>query len=478
MNAIVGYAELLGRANVDREKQEVWLGAIRRSTEHLLSLVNDVLDLSKIEAGQMTVQARPCRPADLVAEVEGLLRGNAEEKLLRFEVVYERPVPEVIETDQTRFKQILINLVGNAIKFTERGGVTIRVDLRERPGSDGENELVVSVEDTGVGIAADQLERLFRPFYQAHSELDQGVRGTGLGLDISRHLARLLGGEVVVESELGKGSRFTFRLPLGSGASHELSLPGSESSEDQGKISLDEPFLRGRRVLIVDDSVDNREVLRFLLTEAGCVCESAENGALGVKAATEAHARGAPYDAILMDMNMPIMDGYAATAELVERGNPSPILALTALATKDDEERCRRTGCIDYITKPVVPSLFFETILRHVRPAEEVPEIDPVEETRGFSLIGNPRFAPLIRRYLESFPDQVAVLREARGDGRIDEVRTRVHRLRGTATNYGFPEVSKAAGDCEDAIRGGLPPDEVDRRLEHLLGLLDRTPER
>jgi signal transduction histidine kinase/HPt (histidine-containing phosphotransfer) domain-containing protein len=478
MNAIVGYAELLGRPNVDRRKQENWLAAIRRSTEHLLSLVNDVLDLSKIEAGQMTVQPGPCRLADLVGEVEGLLRGNAEEKLLDFEVVYERPVPEIIETDRVRFKQILINLVGNAIKFTERGSITIRVDLRERPGSDGDKELLITVEDTGVGIAADQLERLFRPFYQAHSELDHGVRGTGLGLDISRHLARLLGGEISVESELGKGSRFTLHLALGSEESQCLSLPDAAPIEPHGKIALEERFLQGRRVLIVDDNADNREVLRFLLTETGCVCESAENGALGVKAATEAHVRGAPYDVILMDMNMPVMDGYAATAELRKRGNPSPVVALTALATKDDEERCREAGCIDYITKPVVPSTFFKTIVRHVRPIEAVPELDPVEETRGFSLVGNPRFAPLIRRYIESFPEQVAILREAHAEGRVDDVRTRVHRLRGTATNYGFPEVSRAAGECEDAIRGGRPSAQVDILLERLIDLLIRIHER
>ena len=472
MNAIVGYAELLGRPNVDRQKQEAWLSAIRRSTDHLLSLVNDVLDLSKIEAGQMTVQPRPCRLAELVGEVEGLLRGNAEEKLLGFEVEYLRPVPETIQTDPTRFKQVLINLVGNAIKFTEKGSVTIQVDLGERVN--GAKELLVMVSDTGVGIEPDQLEQLFRPFYQVHASPDARSGGTGLGLDISRHLARLLGGEITVVSEPGRGSRFTFHLSLGSEESAQLSLP--DQRDDPGApLALDEPFLKGRRVLIVDDNADNREVLRFLLAETGCVCESAENGALGVKAAAEAHARGAAFDVVLMDMNMPVMDGYAATAELVRRGVPSPIVALTALATKDDEERCRAAGCIDYVTKPVVPSLFFETILRHVAVTEEAPPEQVVHETRGFSLVDNPRFAPLIRRYLESFPDQIAALREAHAEGRIDEVRTRVHRLRGTASNYGFPQVTEAAGRCEDAIRGEAGAQEVARTLEVLLRLLETT---
>jgi len=472
MNAIVGYAELLSRPNVDRHKQDTWIKNIRRSTNYLLNLVNDVLDLSKIEAGQMTIEKESCDLVDAVSEVLNLLRVPAEEKLVRLEAEYDGPIPETIETDPIRFKQILINLVGNAIKFTPKGSVTVRLGMEDRES--GGKVLRVRVVDTGIGIAPEAVTELFQPFAQVHARRDPRFGGTGLGLQISRHLARLLGGEIEVQSQVDVGSTFTLVLPLRAIDVGRVTSPPRPRAEAGPAPSPAAPssLLEGSRILIVDDSPENVEVLRFLLSEAGSSCEAAENGALGVKAAMSAQSQGHPFDAILMDMNMPVLDGFEATRQLIQRGVSSPIIALTAFAMADDKERCRQAGCVDYVTKPVVPHSFFATLTRHVK-VRRVDARPPDEE--AFSLAKNPRFAPLIARYVASFPELIERLKADFRDGRSDDVRTQVHRLRGTASNYGFPDISHTAGRCEDAIRSGQAREVVERELDELLLHLARA---
>jgi PAS domain S-box-containing protein len=468
MNAIVGYAELLSRPNVDRKKQELWIAHIRKSTSYLLSLINDVLDLSKIEAGQMTVDLRKQDVATMIGAVEELLRGQAEEKLLEFRVLWEGLVPQVVETDPVRFKQILVNLVGNAIKFTSEGHVHVRVRT-EGVDSGVPPRLAIAVEDTGIGIGVEDLKRLFRPFAQLHAGRDPRFGGTGLGLDISRHLARLLGSEIDVVSEVGKGSTFTLRHPLSQQEAEHLTSIGSGAAARAATPRA--VSLAGRSVLVVDDSPENREVLRFLLEESGCQIETAENGAQGVARARQAWREKKPFDVILMDVNMPVLDGYEATRQIVAAGVRTPVIALTALALAGDKDRCLAAGCVDYVSKPVVPSSFFETIGRHLAP-EAGRESVPASTAPVVSLVGNPRFQPLIERYVGSFPDLRRELGALLGTGRMEELRTRVHRLRGTASNYGFPEVSRAAGACEDTIRAGGAPTEIAAALAELDRLL------
>ena len=476
MNAIVGYADLLGRPNIDPPKQAAWIGNIQKSTAYLLSLVNDVLDLSKIEAGQMTLQFEDCDLRQLIADVIDLLKGIAEEKLLYVRVEEDGSLPAQIRTDPVRFKQILINLVSNAIKFTADGGVTI--SLSRAPGVRGlPDQLRVAVIDTGIGIAPEALDELFHPFIQVHRGGERRFPGTGLGLDISRQLARLLGGEIAVDSEEGVGSNFILRIDL-----QPLEESGDRGThvakrvEERGaSVHSAAEKLDGRRILVVDDSPDNRDVLRFLLQECGCTCVGAENGALGVRAALDARRDGHPFDAILMDVNMPVMTGFEATARLQQAGLKVPIIALTAMALAEDAEMCLDAGCADYITKPVVPRTFFEVIARHLPERDADPRMRPAPPTVDESvpsLANNPRFAPLVRRYVGSFPTQSDRIRQAFADGDLDDVRTLVHRIRGTASNYGFPAITTAAGACEDAIRAEAPAPEIEEALEALLAQL------
>ncbi|MEQ1892022.1 MAG: ATP-binding protein [Planctomycetota bacterium] len=464
MNAIRGYAELLARPHPERAVQEVWIQNLRRSTEYLLGLVHDVLDLSKIEAGHMRLEKSSTSLADVLGSVEDLLAAGAREKCLDFSVALEGDCPETFDCDPVRLKQILVNLASNAIKFTSQGSVRVRA--RQRGSESAGHTLEVTVTDTGIGIPSEAIDKLFRPFSQVH----QRAGGTGLGLQISRSLARLLEGDISVQSEVGKGTTFVLELPL-EGASGRLTALPARSLPVERPRTLP-AALRGKRVLVVDDSLENREVLRFLLQEAGAVCEAAANGKAGVELAVAAERARAPFDAVLMDMNMPVMDGFEATRALVQACVTSPVIALTALALQGDEERCRAAGCADYVGKPIVPSQFYETIARHVR-AGETPAATPSAPAGDvLSIASPPRFRGLVERYVASFPELVGRIRLLARARRHDEIRTLVHRLRGTAATYGFPAVSQAAGRCEDAIRAGRPAEEITALLDELLGRL------
>ncbi|MFT5289700.1 MAG: PAS domain S-box-containing protein [Planctomycetota bacterium] len=498
MNAIVGYAALLGRPNADAENKATWVRNIQLSTDHLLSLINNVLDLSKIEAGQMSLEYRDCDLIGLVSDVVRVLEGAASESLLTLVTEVLGEVPTRVHIDPVRFKQILINLIGNAIKYTESGGVKVRLSSE---GDLAAPTLCVAVIDTGAGIAPDQVADLFQPFSRLDRVAGEGPAGTGLGLDIARQLARLFGGEIDVQSCVGVGSTFSLEIPLRPLSGEETSVvgagnlrPRSFGYQDQDPGTRRE--LRGSRILVVDDSPANRDVLRFLLVESGAQVEEAENGALGVKAALEARAQERPFDVVLMDVNMPVLDGVSATRNLRRSDYRGTVIALTAMAMAEDARRCIEAGADDYIAKPVVPQAFLETVARHIARqgsaaatedfdgvAEGLEEVDdavtqdttdapkrtsPVDPRVTLSLVENPRFAPLIQRYRDSFPEQISHMQSELKRGEMEALRTRVHRLRGTATNYGFPEITELAGACEDAIRRDAGAPAVAARVEAL----------
>jgi CheY-like chemotaxis protein/nitrogen-specific signal transduction histidine kinase/HPt (histidine-containing phosphotransfer) domain-containing protein len=478
MTAIRGYAELLARPDAERALQDAWVRNLRRSTEYLLALVHDVLDLSKIEAGRLQLARERTDLAEALGALEDLFSGYAREKGLALEIAIDGELPQTLESDPVRLRQILVNLTGNALKFTHQGSVAVRA----RAFTTGDARMLeIRVTDTGPGIPAEALGRLFQPFSQIH----RSTGGTGLGLQIARSLARLLGGDVTVESREGAGSTFTLTLPAAgvSGSLRALPTRGAGKGDAQRPLPTP-PELAGKRILVVDDSPENREVLAYLLRAAGAQCEVERNGQSGVARALTATRVGAPFDAILMDMNMPVMDGFEAARKLVGEGVTTPVIALTALVMAGDEERCREAGCADYIAKPVMPALLLDTLARHLRLAApgaaqegstapvESPESGPARAGHVISLAQHPRFRGLVERYVASFPELVQELRARASAGQLDEVRTLAHRLRGTAASYGFAALAEAAGRCEDAIRAGAPPAEIARALEDVVGRL------
>ena len=350
MTAILGFAETLLDDTLSEQELLESKRTILRNGRHLLRLVNDILDLSKIEAGRVEVEQTEVNPTALALEVVSLLRVRADRKKIGLSVEFGDVLPSAFETDPLRLRQILTNLLGNAIKFTETGGVRLRIAL-----DDERKTISFSVHDTGIGIDRSKFSRLFEPFSQADTSTTRKFGGTGLGLTISRRLAEMLGGRIEVESVVGEGSTFTVSLPVESGISlvhgEEKTVDAPAPTPRPTRTGL--PSLDGIDLLYAEDGPDNRKLVRHFLERAGARVTAVENGRLAVDAVLAAELLGSPFEVILMDMQMPVLDGYGAVRELREQGIETPVIALTAHAMAGDRERCLEAGCDEYSTKPV-----------------------------------------------------------------------------------------------------------------------------
>ncbi len=350
MTAILGYADILGERITDPEDREA-LGIIREHGRYLLQIINDILDLSTIEAGRLELSFRRVSVFQLLHHVQELMRVRAHEKGLSLTVEYPERMPAVVRTDPVRLRQILINLLSNAIKFTERGGVRIRVDYHHHPGLP---VLEIEIRDTGVGMSESKLAALFEPFTQADGTARRRFGGAGLGLSISRRLAEMLGGTISVESQEGKGS--SFRVVVATGLMDDLRMISAE--EGLAFLNTPEEPLMGPerlnlRILLAEDNRTNQRLVRHVLEKLGAWVGVAENGREAVDTALAARERGETYDVILMDIQMPGMDGHAAARELRRRGYEGPIIALTAHAMESDRDAALDAGCNDHCTKPI-----------------------------------------------------------------------------------------------------------------------------
>jgi signal transduction histidine kinase/CheY-like chemotaxis protein len=337
---------------------------VRRNGNHLLAVVNDILDLSRIEAGKLSVENVLCSPLRIVGDVVSLLRPRAYEKQLRLETRLKGSIPETIHSDPTRLHQILVNLTGNAIKFTEHGGITLRLEFVAGTDTSGP-KLAIDVVDTGIGLSPEDQARVFEAFAQADASLTRRHGGTGLGLTISRALARLLGGDLTVDSGRGRGSVFraTFATGKLDGVRMLSALPDLDLTAERPVPTIraaPEP-LRGR-VLLAEDGPDNQALISLVLRRAGLAVELASDGQIAFEAALAARDRGEPFDLIVMDMQMPLMTGYEATAALRGEGFALPILALTAQAMTGDREKCLAAGCNEYLSKPIDRTLLVELV--------------------------------------------------------------------------------------------------------------------
>jgi signal transduction histidine kinase/CheY-like chemotaxis protein len=359
MTAILGYAELLledGDLIRAPERRVDAISTIMRNGSHLLGIINDILDLSKIEAGKMQVESVRVSIVQTMEEVLSLMQVKASAKALSLNCDYKTSIPETIICDPTRIRQVLVNLVGNAVKFTEIGGVRIECSYIAGPAP----RLEFDVVDTGLGMTPKQLENLFHPFSQADTSTTRHFGGTGLGLTISRRLARALGGDVqVVESALGQGTRMRLSISPAIPEGTPFFKPNARNKLLQTANSAASPktaastSLEGARILLAEDGPDNQRLISFVLRKAGAEVKVVENGRLAVDAALSARDAGQPYDVILSDMQMPEMDGYEAAALLRAEGYKGPIIALTAHAMAGDREKCLAAGCNDFTTKPI-----------------------------------------------------------------------------------------------------------------------------
>jgi len=353
LTAIVGYAELLPGAKNEEETEE-YVDTILRNGNLLLQLIDDILDVSKVEAGRLEVEQIECSPAEILQSVVRGMAPRAQQKGLELDLGYDGPVPARIVTDPTRLHQVLLNLISNALKFTRRGHVRVSAGLATAPEAE-RPLLCIAVEDTGIGMRPDQLKAVFKPFAQADMSMTRRFGGTGLGLSIARSLVELLGGELKASSEEHRGSRFSFTVETGPLDGVEL-LDRPVASPPCAELSAAGPepaALEGVRVLLAEDGPDNQKLITRILSSAGARVEVVENGALAVEQVMAAESGDEPFQVVLMDMQMPVMDGYAASRALRQEGYRGRIVAVTANAMKGDREKCLAAGCDDFVGKPL-----------------------------------------------------------------------------------------------------------------------------
>lgn len=356
IGAIIGFADLLNRADEQDQKERTnYMEIIQRNSRQLLRLIDDILDLSKVEAGKIDIEKVNFKLTDLLADFTSLMKLKASEKGISFRLLIDSLIPEQIISDPVRLKQILLNIVGNAIKFTDAGLVELRVSFK-----DGAIRFFVS--DTGIGLNESQKSKIFQPFVQADSSTTRKFGGTGLGLVLARNLAIALGGTLeLISSMEGKGSHFY--IEIRPDLPEKLSMVGQSSVIlDSTKQNLEQPhkLLSGIKVLLVEDSPDNQMLITMYLKKVGAQIKTASDGLEGLEL-----ARNEKFDMILMDVQMPRMDGHTATKTLRSINYAGPIIALTAHAMKEERLRCFESGFTDFLTKPIDLNHLIEVLARH-----------------------------------------------------------------------------------------------------------------
>jgi len=469
MTAILGYADLLMDELQHQPQARAWLSIIRRNGNHLLGIINDILDLSKIEAGRMTVERINCSPAHVLADVASLIRARAEEKKLSFELEFDGPIPESIKSDPTRLRQILLNLIANAVKFTQQGGVVIRAAMLPALES-STPRMQFSVVDTGMGLSAEQQTKLFEPFTQADGSHTRRFGGTGLGLAISQKLAILLGGEIVLQSTPGKGSTFTLRVECGDMTGVSMIDRPHEAVTELRELTTRNhalPRLSGR-ILLADDGSDNRQMISLMLSKAGAEVTTACDGQAAVNQAMHAWTSGSPFDLILMDMQMPEKDGYTATSELRHAGYHGPIVALTANAMVGDREQCLRAGCDEYATKPIDRYKLLSMAARFV---ERRGPAGPVyAETES-----DPDLIAAVEAFVKVLPQRMAAIEAALQQGDTPGLESLVHQLKGSAGTFGLMPVTRAAHHVEQQLKAEADLIELNQSVQSLADLIARV---
>jgi signal transduction histidine kinase/FixJ family two-component response regulator len=454
LTAVIGYADTLLTPGVNEQEREYSATRILNNGNHLLHIINDILDISKIEAGQLSIEKLEVSPTQLLMNVDSLIGGSIRDKGLDFRIHYDFPLPEKIQSDPTRLKQILLNLLGNAKKFTESGRIELFVNYL------GETrQMRFEVVDTGIGMSAEEQARLFTPFTQGDTTTTRKFGGSGLGLYISRQLAQMLGGDLNCRSVKGQGSRFIATINTGVTDDTRFidSLDAAPVKKAQSQRDVT-PSLNGK-VLLAEDNPDNQRLISLYIKRTGAHVVVVNNGQEAVEQAV-----GGDFDLIIMDMQMPVMGGAEAIQWLRNVGNQTSIAMLTANAMKEEKERCINLGASEFLTKPLDKQAFYTVLSRYLQP--RVSEGDTSETVTD-------KFDDDLRRLTSDFIASLATysadLQRSLEAGDWQKMQSIVHQLKGMGGSFGFPRITDLCETADEELKN----DNLEQAINVVTELLD-----
>ena len=451
LTSIIGFGRALLNKNRSAEETEIAVSSIVRNGEHLSSVVNDILDISKIEAGKVEINSSDINLIDVLTEVDFFFRNKIESKGLKFNINYHWPLPETIFSDSLRLKQILINMCSNAYKFTKEGGISVDVSFNEK-----KDEIFISVKDTGIGLSKDQRDEVFMNFSQADVSTTRNYGGTGLGLPISRKLAELMGGKLWVDSEVGEGSIFSFTVSAGKKTDYRLL---HEMPDLDNKSQINEQYLIQvtGNILLVDDVADNQVLMRTLLEDMGATVDIAENGKVAVEAVNDNN-----YDLVLLDLQMPVMGGKEALSIMRESGDKTPIVFLTANVIQNEEKESKNCDCQGFLSKPVDEKKLQEVVSQFLKVTgkqiiEQQFQSSQSNDVIVSRLVTDNNKSGVYGELAKVFSEQLkARINEIEEANKVEDyvlLADLVHNLKGLGGNMGYDILTTLSEQVEKLIR-------------------------
>ena len=438
LTAIIGFSETLLHSDQPMHERTTAIKTIIRNGDHLLHIINDILDLSKIEADKLEFESTPLNLFQLLNDVESLIQIQTKNKNLEFSINYDFPLPLYINTDPLRIKQILVNLCSNAVKFTDHGSIQIEVSYI------ADNDSIhFNVIDTGIGMTENEILKIFDSFTQADLSTTKKFGGTGLGLTISKFLAEKLGGDITVNSQTNSGSQFNINIKANitqeTNFIHNIDMIPKESPV---LVSTHQRNNLVGEILLAEDNEDNQRLLRLYLEKMGVNLSIAHNGKQAFNMAMENN-----YDLVLMDVQMPIMDGLEATKRLRNENYKTPVIALTANAMTEDRDRCLKAGCNDFLSKPVNRNNLYSVLAKYLSQADDsIPDLTPIYSTL---LEEEPELIDIVGKFIENLPEIIGKLTRAAEKSDWQETASITHQVKGVGGGYGFPQLTELAAKIE-----------------------------
>ena len=441
LTSIIGFSETLLDQDLSQYEHNKSVKTVIRAGKHLQALINDVLDLSKIEAGKLEIEKQQVSLFSIISDVEQLAEHQAKNKNITFNVEYNMPLPLTVCTDPLRLKQILINLTNNAVKFTEKGGVTISISYEQ------DTDLIkFDVIDSGIGMTPEQQDKLFEAFTQADSSTTREFGGTGLGLYLSKVLVEMLGGTISIQSTKDLGSTFSASISTGNIDQRQLITELSDIPKEitEGDLLTTAQF--DGHILLAEDNIDNQNLISLYIKKMGASITIVNNGEAAIEKALEND-----YDLILMDMQMPVMDGITATSLLRARGYQTPVIAITANVMPEDIKKCMDAGCNDFLTKPIDRYRFNQTLAGILKPSAISSQSSIVSTLLSI----DDSFSDLVSEFIDQLPSMIEVISTASDENNLPLLKNKIHDLKAVGGNYGFMQITDVARKMETELSSG-----------------------